>query len=75
MAVDEYYDDVNGYNDTIVSTIFRTSGGNATKDLGCPVFDDDILELLKFWLEGVVQCAIAILGLIGNIISAVILSR
>ena len=44
-------------------------------DLECPIYDDAILLPLSFWLEGVVQCAIALLGLIGNLISAIILSR
>ena len=41
----------------------------------CPDYDDAILLPLGFWLEGVVQCTIALLGLIGNLISAIILSR
>ena len=44
-------------------------------DLDCPIYDDAILLPLGFWLEGVVQCTIALLGLIGNLISAIILSR
>ena len=44
-------------------------------DLDCPIYDEAILLPLGFWLEGVVQCTIALLGLIGNLISAIILSR
>lgn len=51
---------------------------NQTALLDCPVYDDgDDLQIAKlsFWLEGVSQCCVAICGLIGNSISAFILSR
>ncbi len=47
-------------------------------DLNCPIHsqeDDRVVNELGFWLEGVVQCCVAILGLIGNFISALILLR
>ena len=49
-------------------------------DLDCPVWtdketDDYQIDMLSFWLEGVTQFIVAIFGLIGNSISAFILSR
>lgn len=46
--------------------------------LDCPVYtreDDEFLDNILFWVEGVLQCCMAFMGLIGNIISAIILSR
>ena len=58
-------------------TSLMTSEVNLT-NLDCPVYEDgDDLQIAKFsfWLEGVAQCCVAICGLIGNSISAFILSR
>ncbi len=44
----------------------------------CPVFTENdkvVFKHFNFWVEGVVQCTVALLGLLGNFISAVILSR
>ena len=49
-------------------------------NLDCPVWtdeetDDFQIDMLSFWLEGITQFIVAIFGLIGNSISAFILSR
>ena len=44
----------------------------------CPIYekgDDLTIAKFSFWLEGVVQCCVAISGLVGNFISAFILTR
>ena len=44
----------------------------------CPKYEDGDMDLVKdfeYWLGGVAQCCVAFGGLIGNLISAVILSR
>ena len=44
----------------------------------CPTYnkhDDAIMEMFSFWIEGVLQCCVAIGGLFGNLISGVILSK
>ena len=51
-----------------------TASANETA-LDCPEFDESFLEPLSFWLEGVTQVVISVLGLLGNLISAIILSR
>ena len=46
--------------------------------LDCPKYDegdDLLLAKFSFWLEGVVQCSVAMSGLVGNAISAFILTR
>ena len=64
-------------NTTLVVTSTESNDINITA-LDCPQYDDgDDLLLAKFdfWLEGVVQCSVAFSGLIGNAISAFILTR
>jgi hypothetical protein len=61
----DLFDDANATNSSL--------GG-----LQCPTFDeyDDVLiSRLSFWVEGVVQSCVALAGIIGNVISATILSR
>jgi len=44
----------------------------------CPIYsrqDDALIEMFSFWIEGVLQCCVAIGGLFGNLISGVILSK
>lgn len=51
---------------------------NSTDILDCPIYKEgDDLQIAKFsfWLEGVTQCCVAVCGLIGNFISAFILTR
>lgn len=46
--------------------------------LDCPQFGEGnaaLVEVSSFWCEGVALCAFAALGLIGNTVSSVILSR
>ena len=60
-------------------------GDNITEDLNvtttildCPKYepgDDLTIAKFSFWLEGVTQCCVAISGLVGNFISAFILTR
>ena len=50
--------------------------GNVT--LECPCYneqDDYQISSLAFWIEGISQFIVAIFGVIGNLISAFILSR
>jgi hypothetical protein len=46
--------------------------------LDCPVFDDSVQKFVEgftFWVEGVSQTIIAILGIFGNVVAAFILTR
>lgn len=46
--------------------------------LDCPDYSDRDAELVRqfsFWVEGVSQTSFAVLGIIGNILASVILSR
>lgn len=47
-------------------------------DLDCPVYtesDEMLLENFSFWVEGVLQTTFAILGIIGNIVASLIITR
>ena len=47
-------------------------------DVDCPTYteyNDYVISMMSFWLEGVIQSCVCVLGLIGNLISAIILSR
>ena len=49
---------------------------NTTFD--CPIFsegDEQFLKLFSFWVEGVLQTICAILGIFGNIIASIIITR
>ncbi len=66
------------YENITDSASIVTATNQSLVDLDCPVYEDgDDLQVAKFsfWLEGVSQCCVAICGLIGNSISAFILSR
>ena len=61
----------------IGSSMEETPEVNITA-LDCPKYDegdDLLLAKFSFWLEGVVQCSVAMSGLVGNAISAFILTR
>lgn len=48
------------------------------EDLNCPVYSKSDLEFLdsfSFWVEGVLQTTLAFLGIIGNILASIIISR
>ena len=73
-------------NSTLASVVTSTVAAAATSTekslnitaLDCPQYDegdDLLLAKFDFWLEGVVQCSVAFSGLIGNAISAFILTR
>ena len=50
-------------------------GFNATVD--CPDFDESgsqLLEDLGYWMEGIAQCSIAVLGIMFNIGSSLVLA-
>ena len=58
------------------TTLALNLTGNAT--LECPCYDDQDdyqISSLAFWIEGISQFIVAIFGVIGNLISAFILSR
>ena len=45
--------------------------------LECPDFNEETNELLKnvsFWVEGFLSCVFAIIGILGNVGSAIVLS-
>ncbi|TRY77346.1 hypothetical protein TCAL_17433 [Tigriopus californicus] len=49
----------------------------AEEQLDCPVFSEasgHVLDRFSFWVEGVILCVFAVAGIIGNSISAIILS-
>ena len=66
-------------NDTDYDGYYNGTGGGGALVLNCPPTytesDNNIIELFSFWLEGVINCCLALGGLIGNFISAIILSR
>ena len=44
----------------------------------CPEYNDSDMELVEhfaFWVEGVAQTTVAVLGIVGNIVASIILSR
>ena len=46
--------------------------------LDCPVYsmeDGELLDSVTFWVDGVITCIMAIIGLVANIISALILGK
>jgi hypothetical protein len=52
--------------------------GDDDTNLSCPIFlaaDLEFLEEFGFWVEGVVQTSLAILGIIGNVLASIILTR
>ena len=54
------------------------ASGEDVSSLSCPSFtisDNELLDNVTFWLEGVINCIIASSGLIANIVSAFILSK
>ena len=51
---------------------------DSSEVLDCPVYsleDGDLLDSVTFWVDGVVTCIMAFIGLIANIISAMILGK
>ena len=50
----------------------------AAEELDCPEYDESgevLIKKFSFWVEGITLCITAFFGLIGNSISAIILSR
>ena len=49
----------------------------ATEELDCPQYSDEQahqVDVFSFWCEGIILCVIAVFGLIGNTLSAAILT-
>ena len=47
-------------------------------DLDCPEYsasDEALLDGVSFWVEGVLQCAVAAFGVAGNTVASLIISR
>ena len=67
-------------NDTM-SNIATKMGGNLEfneSSLDCPEFGEDYFKMAEefsFWVEGVFQTIVGILGIFGNIVAGFILSR
>lgn len=56
----------------------RGPEGEPSDGLDCPIYgqnDEDFLEAFSFWVEGVLQTGFAILGIVGNIVASLIISR
>ena len=63
--------DGGGLNEKVIVALY---GGV----LDCPDYSDrdaGLVQEFSFWVEGVSQTSIAVLGIIGNILASVILSR
>ena len=61
-----------GYNNVSNST------NGVADDLDCPVYDESdekLLDFFSFWVAGVLQTLFAILGILGNTIASIIISR
>ena len=56
-----------------------TMAGNATEmAIDCPVYSNEdmlLVDEFSFWIEGVIQTIVAILGILGNSVASIILSR
>ena len=70
------------YNDSGLFANETSSEASATEfaalDVSCPTYtpyNDYVINMISFWLEGVIQSSVCIVGLFGNLISAIILSR
>lgn len=54
------------------------SGSMDAADLGCPSYSmeaEQQVEVFSFWVEGISQTTVAILGIVGNSLASVILTR
>ena len=59
----------------MVDATMTDDGFNATVD--CPDFDESgnqLLHNLGYWMEGIAQCSIAVLGIMFNIGSSLVLA-
>ena len=63
------------FSDPDNSTVTVSSGNDTIECPWVTKEEDDIAENISYWVEGIISCCVAILGLVANFISAIILLR